>query len=144
MTAQAGVGDRGWGYGVAVGDYDNDGFPDLYVTNLGSNVLYHNRGDGTFEDATSRAGVSSPAWGTSAAFFDMDADGDIDLYVARYVEFDLETIPARGSVRAISSARATAACMPFESGVSSSSAPYASSRLRRSSLMVSGMVRIRR
>jgi len=100
VTDKAGVGHRGWGYGVAVGDYDNDGRPDLYVTNLGPNVLYRNRGDGTFEDATARAGVGDSSWGTSAAFFDMDADGDLDLYVANYVDLDPASVPRRGSKRA--------------------------------------------
>ena len=97
VTAQAEVGDRGWGMGCAVGDVDNDGFPDLYVTNLGPNVLYRNRGDGTFEDVTSRVGVGNEGFGTSAAFFDADSDGYLDLYVANYVEIDFQNLPQPGS-----------------------------------------------
>src|SRR5207247_4211696 len=100
VTEAAGVGDRGWGYGVAVGDFDNDGYPDLYVTNHGPNVLYHNNGNGTFTDVTARAGVAAGSWSTSAAFFDMDGDGDLDLYVARYVDLDRTKVPARGSKEA--------------------------------------------
>ncbi len=99
VTAESGTGHRGWGYGVAVGDIDNDGDHDLYVTNLGSNVLYLNRGDGTFEDVTDRAGVGLGSWSTAAAFFDMEGDGDLDLYVGRYVDFDLDNTPRRGSRR---------------------------------------------
>ncbi len=98
-TKRAGVGDRGWGYGVTVGDIDNDGDADLYVTNLGANRLYLNDGNGKFTDVTERAGVGNPSWGTSAAFFDMEADGDLDLYVANYVEFDLPNTPRRGVKR---------------------------------------------
>jgi tetratricopeptide (TPR) repeat protein len=96
VTAEAGVGDRGWGYGVAVGDIDNDGDPDLYVTNYGPNVLYRNDGDGTFTDITAAAGVGDPLWGASAAFFDMDADGDLDLYVTNYLECGPGKVPRRG------------------------------------------------
>jgi len=93
ITTYAGVGDAGWGHGAAVGDYDNDGFRDLYVTNYGANVLYRNRGDGTFEDITGRAGVPGDQYSTSAAFFDADNDGDLDLYVAHYVAFDIDDVP---------------------------------------------------
>ena len=84
----AGVEDRGWGSGVAVGDYDGDGQRDLYVTNYGANALYRSRGDGTF------AGVAGQGddFSTSAAFFDYDGDGDLDLYVANYVVFDIEPV----------------------------------------------------
>jgi hypothetical protein len=88
VTAKAGVGDRGYGMGAAAGDYDNDGWTDLYVTNYGRNVLYHNRGDGTFEDVTERAGVACGGWNTSAAWADFDGDGLLDLYVVRYLEYD--------------------------------------------------------
>ena len=90
VTEQAGVGHVGYGMGVAVGDYDNDGHPDLYVTNFGSNVLYHNNGDGTFTDVTREAGVDDPRWSTSAAFLDYDRDGKLDLFVANYVDFTLK------------------------------------------------------
>jgi hypothetical protein len=101
VTARAGVGDRGWGYGVAVGDIDNDGDPDLYVTNQQRNTLYRNDGDGTFTDVTAKAGVESPAWSTSAAFFDMEGDGDLDLYVGNYMEADPSKIPRSGTQEAI-------------------------------------------
>jgi hypothetical protein len=87
VTARAGVGMTGVGMGVAIGDVDNDGWQDLYVTAFGSNVLYRNRGDGTFEDATARAHVDDPRWTTSAAFIDYDRDGDQDLFLANYVAF---------------------------------------------------------
>jgi tetratricopeptide (TPR) repeat protein len=80
---------RGYGHGVAVGDYDNDGHADLFVTRWRSYALYHNRGDGTFEDATKRAGLDGERdWPTSAAFADLDGDGDLDLYVCHYMRWD--------------------------------------------------------
>ena len=82
VTEKAGVGHIGYGMGVAVGDYDNDGFQDLYVTNFGHNVLYHNNGDGTFTDVTAKAGVDDPRWSASAAWVDYDRDGRLDLFVA--------------------------------------------------------------
>ena len=88
----AGVEDRGWGMGVAVGDYDGDGHSDLYVTNYGANALYRNRGDGAFAAVAAPAGVAGDGFSTSAAFFDYDGDGDLDLYVANYVVFDLEPV----------------------------------------------------
>jgi hypothetical protein len=78
----------GYGMGVAIGDYDNDGFQDVYVTNYGPDVLYHNNGNGTFTDITKASGINNPEWGTSAVFFDYDRDGYLDLYVANYVKFD--------------------------------------------------------
>lgn len=89
ITAASGAGDRGWGLGVAAGDFDGDGMVDLYVTNLGRNVLLRNRGDGTFEDVTDRAGVGSPGFSTSAAFVDYDLDGDLDLIALNYLEWTL-------------------------------------------------------
>jgi hypothetical protein len=89
VTEEAGVGDTRFGLGVTVGDYDNDGDPDLYLNNFGPNVLYRNNGDRTFTDVTDQAGVGNgDLVGAGASFFDMDADGDLDLYVANYLEFD--------------------------------------------------------
>src|ERR1700694_3738 len=91
VTEKAGLanaGDGNYGMGVAVGDYDNDGFPDLYVTSYGKNVLYHNNGDGTFTDVTAKAGVEAGGWSVSAGFFDYDNDGKLDLLVTRYMEWD--------------------------------------------------------
>jgi enediyne biosynthesis protein E4 len=87
VTEQAGLVRSGWGMGAAVGDYDNDGDPDLYVTSFGSNALYRNDGRGTFTNVTAEAGVDDPRWSTSAAFVDYDADGNLDLFVAAYVDF---------------------------------------------------------
>ena len=95
ITGEAGVGDAGWGSGVAVGDIDNDGRPDLYATNYGANVLYRNRGGDRFADATIEAGVGGDQYSASAAFFDYDRDGDLDLYVANYVVFDAEHLPTK-------------------------------------------------
>ncbi len=88
VTEKTGVGDKGWGMGCAFGDYDNDGSPDLYVTNYGANVLYHNNGDGTFTNVTEKAGVGDERWGTSIAWGDYDNDGNLDLYIANYLVFD--------------------------------------------------------
>lgn len=96
VTLQAGVGDGSYGFSCAVGDYDNDGFPDLYVANFGPNVLYHNNRDGTFTDVTIQAGVGDALWGASAAFADYDNDNDLDLFVANYVAFQLENNPQCG------------------------------------------------
>jgi tetratricopeptide (TPR) repeat protein len=96
VTERAGLGDRGWSYGVAVGDVDHDYDPDLFVTNYGPDVLYRNDGDGTFSDVTPAAGVGDERWGTSAAFFDMELDGDLDLYVGNYLECTPETVPRPG------------------------------------------------
>lgn len=89
VTDQTGVGDLGFGLGVTIGDYDNDGTPDIYVNNYGPNVLYRNNGDGTFADVTDAAGVGKGNLvGAGACFLDMEADGDIDLYVGNYLDFD--------------------------------------------------------
>jgi tetratricopeptide (TPR) repeat protein len=93
VTERAGVGGRGYGMGCVVGDYDNDGHDDLFVTGLNQTVLYRNRGDGTFEDVTARAGVASSRWTTAAGFGDLDGDGDLDLMVVTYVEADPEAVP---------------------------------------------------
>ena len=87
VTEKAGVSGGGYGMGVAVGDYDRDGFPDLYVTQYGRSILYHNNGDGTFTDVTQKAGVAAPGWSTSAVWFDYDNDGWLDLFVGRFVDF---------------------------------------------------------
>jgi hypothetical protein len=87
----SGAAQNRYGMGVAVGDYDNDGFPDLYVTNYDGNTLYHNNRDGTFTDVTARAGVGSSGWSASAGFFDYDNDGRLDLFVTRYVEWTFQT-----------------------------------------------------
>jgi hypothetical protein len=107
ITQPAGVGDAGWAGGIAVGDIDNDGHPDLYATNYGANILYQNQGvaemgaarsdaaPGTFTDITQPAGVGGDHYSASAAFFDYDRDGDLDLYVANYVVFDAANRPAQ-------------------------------------------------
>jgi hypothetical protein len=87
VTEQARVGHAGTGMGAATADYDGDGFTDLYVTNFGANVLYHNNGDGTFTDVTARAGLAMGRWSTSASFADYDLDGDPDLFVLNYIDF---------------------------------------------------------
>src|SRR6202140_3103694 len=97
-TEKAGLAHTGWGQGVCVGDYDNDGWNDLYVTYYGKNILYHNNANGTFTDVSDKAGVagSGKAWGTGCAFVDYDRDGHVDLMVANYVDFDLSAAPAPG------------------------------------------------
>jgi enediyne biosynthesis protein E4 len=89
VTAKAGLEGVTFGVGVAVGDYDGDGFPDLYVTGYGRNTLYHNNGDGTFNDVTEKAGVADPNWSTSAVWFDYDNDGKLDLFVCSFVEYGM-------------------------------------------------------
>jgi hypothetical protein len=100
VTEQAGLADAGdsnYGMGVAVGDYDNDGFPDIYVTSFGKNILYHNNGDGTFTDVTAKAGVAAGGWSVSAGFFDYDNDGRLDLFVTRYLDWSMEKSKTCGS-----------------------------------------------
>jgi hypothetical protein len=87
VTEKARVPGGGYGQGVAVGDYDGDGFPDIYVTQYGKSILYHNNGDGTFTDVTEKAGVAAPGWSSSAVWFDYDNDGKLDLFVCQFVEF---------------------------------------------------------
>ena len=91
VTERAGLRGAGYSMGVAVGDYDNDGWADLYVTGYGANALYRNNGDGTFADATRRAGVAGGGWSTSAGWLDYDRDGRLDLFVVRYMEWDFES-----------------------------------------------------
>jgi hypothetical protein len=89
VTEKAGVAAGGYGQGIAVGDYDGDGYPDLYVTQYGRSILYHNNGNGTFTDVTEKAGVGVPGWTTSAVWFDYDNDGRLDLFVCHFVDFDM-------------------------------------------------------
>ncbi|MGH9630560.1 MAG: CRTAC1 family protein [Bryobacteraceae bacterium] len=91
VTDAAGVGHQGYGMGVAVGDFNNDSYSDLYVTNFGPNVLYRNNKDGTFSDVTRASGAQDTRWSTSAAFTDYDRDGDLDLFAANYVDFTVKT-----------------------------------------------------
>jgi hypothetical protein len=95
VTAKAGLIHHGWGQGVCIGDYDNDGFDDLFVSYFGKNVLYHNNGNGTFTDVTDKAGVggNGKRWNTGCAFVDYDRDGKLDLFVANYIDMDLATAP---------------------------------------------------
>ncbi len=90
VTEKAGVPGGGYGMGVAVGDYNGDGFPDLYVSQYGRSILYRNNGDGTFTDVTQKAGVAAPGWASSAVWFDYDNDGKLDLFVCRFVDFSKE------------------------------------------------------
>ncbi len=96
VTRQAGLEARGWGQGVCVADYDNDGNRDLYLTAFGRNLLYRNSGDGTFAETAVVAGVADERWSTNCAFGDYDRDGNVDLYVANYVRFDPAVVPRRG------------------------------------------------
>jgi enediyne biosynthesis protein E4 len=95
VTTQAGLVHSGWGQAVCVGDYDNDGFDDLFISYFGKNVLYHNNGNGTFADVTAKAGVATDGkrWNTGCAFVDYDRDGKLDLFVANYIDMDLATAP---------------------------------------------------
>jgi len=95
VTAKAGLLHSGWGQGVCIGDYDNDGYDDLFVAYFGKNVLYHNNGNGTFTDVTVKAGVggNGKRWNTGCAFVDYDRDGKLDLFVANYIDLDLATAP---------------------------------------------------
>ena len=96
VAAKAGVTNGRWGYGVAVGDYDNDGWPDLYVSNFGKNRLYHNNHDGTFTDVAEKAGVTLGNWSNGASFGDYDGDGKLDLFVPGYVHYDFKNPPPSG------------------------------------------------
>jgi len=96
VTENAGVANERWGFGVAVADYDNDGWPDIYVANYGKNRLYHNNHDGTFTDVAEKAGVALGAWSTGPTWGDYDRDGLVDLFVPGYVKFDAEHPPVAG------------------------------------------------
>jgi len=93
VTNKAGVANERWGFGVAVGDYDNDGRPDMYVSNFGVSRLYHNNGDGTFTDVAEKLGVARKGWSTGPTWGDYDGDGRLDLFVPGYVEIDLDNLP---------------------------------------------------
>jgi hypothetical protein len=97
VAAKAGVTNDRWGFGVAIGDYDNDGWPDIFVSNFGKNRLFHNNHDGTFTDVGEKAGVTLGNWSTGATFGDYDGDGKLDLFVPGYVHFDLDRLPASRS-----------------------------------------------
>jgi hypothetical protein len=97
VTAKAGVSNDRWGYGVSVADYDNDGWPDIFVANYGKNRLYHNNHDGTFTDVAEKAGVALGNWSSGSAWGDYDGDGRLDLYVSGYVHFDRDNLPISGS-----------------------------------------------
>jgi enediyne biosynthesis protein E4 len=97
VSAQAGVTNDRWGFGCSVADYDNDGWPDLFVSNFGKNRLYHNNRDGTFTDVAEKAGVQLGNWSSGSAWGDYDADGLLDLYVPGYVHFDRNNLPISGS-----------------------------------------------
>ena len=91
VTREAGLAVEMYGHGCAVGDYDNDGFDDIYITAVGSNHLFHNLGNGKFADVTAKAGVADPGFSTSAVWFDYDNDGKLDLFVAHYIDWSIET-----------------------------------------------------
>jgi enediyne biosynthesis protein E4 len=97
VTEKAGVTNGRWGFGVAVGDYDNDGWPDLYVANFGKNRLYHNNHDGTFTDVAEAAGVTLGNWSTGPSFGDYDGDGRLDIFVPGYIHWDMNNLPISGN-----------------------------------------------
>ena len=99
VSARSGIQHRDYGMGACAGDYDNDGWIDLYVTNFGPNVLYRNRGDGSFTDVTAAARVGEPRWSASCAFADLDKDGDLDLFVVNYVDADRSKTPYCGNAK---------------------------------------------
>src|SRR5271169_1670345 len=98
VTEQSGVGRPGWGVGVCVGDYDNDGWDDLFLTYWGHNILFHNNGNGTFTDVTKNVGLYEERvrWGAGCTWIDYDRDGNLDLFVCNYIEFDQKKIPVPG------------------------------------------------
>jgi enediyne biosynthesis protein E4 len=102
VAGQAGVTNDRWGVGVAVGDYDNDGWPDLYVTNVGKNRLYHNNHNGTFTDLAEQAGIALGDWSTGPTFGDYDGDGRLDLFVPGYTHYDFHNPPAANSDSVVS------------------------------------------
>ncbi len=98
VTAKSGLGRSVWAYGITIGDYDNDGYDDIFITCWGQNILFHNNGDGTFSDVTAKAGLlaAAPRWGTGCTWVDYDRDGRLDLFVSHYLVFDLDKVPAKG------------------------------------------------
>jgi hypothetical protein len=97
VTAKAGLAKTGWAYGVTIGDYNNDGYEDVFITYWGQNVLYRNNGDGTFTDVTTEAGLAKPPrWGSGCTWVDYDLDGNLDLFVSHYLEFDPKRVPRTG------------------------------------------------
>jgi hypothetical protein len=113
ITEKAGLTRRGWGMGVAVADFDNDGNLDLFVTGYGGNALYRNKGNCVFEDVTDRAGVRGGGFSTGAAWADYDRDGNVDLFVSRYVHFDINDLPAFGSTKFCRFKGAPVQCGPW-------------------------------
>ena len=97
VTKESGLINRGWGLGATVGDFDNDGYRDVFITNFGQNALFHNNGNGTFTDVTKEAGLGGGNWSTGCAWGDYDRDGKLDLYVARYVDFQVGQMPTPGT-----------------------------------------------
>jgi enediyne biosynthesis protein E4 len=97
VTQGSGLINPGWGVGVTVGDFDNDGYRDVFITNFGQNALFHNNGNGTFTDVTKEAGLEGGNWSTGCAWGDYDRDGKLDLYVARYVDFQVGQMPTPGT-----------------------------------------------
>ncbi len=97
VTAKSGLARTGWAYGVTIGDYNNDGYEDVFITYWGRNVLYRNNGDGTFTDVTAEAGLAKPArWGSGCTWIDYDRDGNLDLFVSNYLDFDPKRVPRTG------------------------------------------------
>jgi hypothetical protein len=113
ITEKAGLTRKGWGMGVAVADFDNDGNLDLFVTGYGGNALYRNKGNCTFEDVTDKAGVRGGGFSTGAAWADYDRDGNVDLFVSRYVHVDMNNLPAFGSTRFCQFKGAPVQCGPW-------------------------------
>ncbi len=115
VTEKAGLTHTGWGYGVCVGDYDNDGYDDLFLTYYGKNVLYHNNGNGTFTEVTETTGLAQkgPRFATGCTFVDYDRDGHLDLFVSHYVKVDLAALPVGGSSRYCEFEGVPVACGPL-------------------------------
>jgi hypothetical protein len=115
VTEKAGLRHSGWGYGVCIGDYDNDGNDDLFLTYFGKNVLYRNNGDGTFTDVTAKAGLQqkAPRYGSGCTFVDYDRDGHLDLFVSHYVDMDLASTPVPSSNRPCKYKSVPVACGPL-------------------------------